>query len=209
VPSIQKIDNNACDNASILLSINFLPTKHHFRGNHNMADNFPDAGAKAWIYKYAKKQYWRVAAWIEFDDLVQDGLVEYYEVRKRYPQAVEPSHIMSLLQLCFRSKIEDLVRANTKQLDDARSDIVEVYESPMMIVPDASNFNTLLAKAPKLISDVIALLTNDVYKEEISKPFERYQDGRRETLNDRVCKLLGLDAKKINAVQETKLYFSA
>ena len=64
-----------------------------------MADVFPDAGAIAWMHAYSRKNYWRAAAWMAYDDLIQEGYAAYYEVRWRYPTAVEPAHIMSHLPL--------------------------------------------------------------------------------------------------------------
>lgn len=173
-----------------------------------MTDLFPDAGARNWLYKFSKKNHWRVAAWIDFDDLIQDGYYAYYETRMRYPTATEPAHIQSLFQLVFRSKIEDLVRMNTKQVDDARSDIVEVYDSPMMVVPDFSNLHALLIKAPQLIKDALTLMTDERTREELSKPFAKYDNGRRETLNDRLCRLLGKDPKSTDIVTTMRSYFS-
>lgn len=170
--------------------------------------NFPDAGARKWLYKYAKKNHWRVAAWIDFDDLVQEGYTSYYETRMRYPNATEAPHIMRLFQLVFRSRIEDLVRANTKQIDDARSDVVEVFDSPNFAVPDFSNLHALLIKAPQVIKDALALLTNEQTREELTKPFERYDNGRRETLNERFCRLMNRDPKSIDVVSELRMYFS-
>lgn len=168
-----------------------------------------DDGARNWMYAYAKKHYWRVAKWMEFDDLIQDGHFAWVEVCRRYPHAVDtPAWIMSLFKLCFSDKITDLARGRTKQQDDARSDIVDVYESPMMLVPDSSNFMALAIKAPPLVKDTIALLSDEARREELNKPFERYPNGRRETLNDRICSLLGLDPKAVDAVKTTRLYFS-
>lgn len=177
------------------------------RNEHHIMNQFMDQGAKNWLFKYARKQYWRVAAWVDFDDLIQDGYVEYCEVLKRYPQAVEPSHKMRLFQLCFRSRIEDLVRANTKQVDDARSDIVEVYDSPAMIVPDMSNLQALLIKAPKEIKAALALMLDEKAREELVKPFAKYENGRRETLNDRFTRLLGID-NKTDIVGSMRSYFA-
>jgi hypothetical protein len=171
--------------------------------------DFMDAGARNWMYKFVRKNYWRVAAWIDYDDLVQDGYAAYYETRMRYPTAVEAAHIMRLFQLVFRSKIEDLVRANTKQVDDARSDLVEIFESPNMIIPDFSSLHALLIKAPQTIKDVLTLMTDDRAREELIKPFERYENGRRETLNDRFCRLLGKDPNSTDLVSDLRMYFES
>lgn len=169
---------------------------------------FMDAGARNWMYKFVNKQYWRVAAWVEYDDLIQDGYGEYYEVLKRYPQAIEASHKMRLFQLCFRSKIEDLVRANTKQVDDARSDILDVYTGDAVLLPDFSNLHVLLIKAPQLIKEALQLLTNEKTREALQQPFAKYDNGRRETLNERWCLLMGRDPSKLDIVKELKTYFS-
>lgn len=169
---------------------------------------FMDAGARNWLLKYAHKNYWRVAAWIDFDDLVQEGYAEYCEVLKRYPQAVTPQHKMSLFQLCFRSKIEDLVRQNTKQIDDARSDIVEVFDGEAILELDSFNFQSLMMKAPQIIKDALQLLTDQKAREELAKPFTKHENGRRETLNDRFCKLLGQDPNTINITEQLRMYFS-
>lgn len=171
-----------------------------------MADVFPDAGAVAWMHSYARKNYWRVAAWMDYDDLIQEGYKAYYEVRWRYPTAIEPAHIMSLFKLCYCCLITDLSRARTKQQDDARSDIVEVYDGDAVTVPDTSEIQMLLIKAPQIVKEVISLLTDDKNLELLSKPFEKKSNGRRETLNERVCKVLGLNSEKIDAIKNVRMY---
>lgn len=166
-----------------------------------------DDGARNWLYKYAKKNYWRVAAWMDFDDLIQDGYVEYCEVLKRYPQATEASHKMRLFQLCFRSKIEDLVRANTKQLDDARSDIVEIYDGESVLVLDSFNLQSLILKAPDAIKQALALFADSKACEELQKPFVKFENGHRETLNDRLCRLLEQNSTT-DIVGQMRMYFT-
>lgn len=169
--------------------------------------NFMDEGARNYLFKYARKQHWRVAAWIDFDDLIQEGYFAYYDTLRRYPTAQEPQHKMALFKLVLRSNIEDLVRKNTKQIDDARSDLVELSDNPNMILPDFSNLHALLIKAPKAIKDALALLADDKAREELQKPFTRYDNGRRETLNDRFTRLMGID-NTIDVVGQLKSYFS-
>lgn len=169
----------------------------------------PDQGAVAWMHKYARKHFWRVAAWMDYDDLIQDGYYAWCEVCWRYPHAVDnPAHIMSMFKLCFADKITDLSRGKTKQQDDARSDIVDVFDGDAVTMPDPSNFNLLLAKAPKVVKDTIELMTSERMKDELNKPYEKQVSGRRETLNERLCKLLNLDPNSIDVVKTTRLYFS-
>lgn len=147
---------------------------------------------------------------MDYDDLIQDGYYAWFEVCKRYPSAVSnPAHIMSMFKLCFADKITDLSRSKTKQQDDARSDIVEVFDGDSVTIPDPTNFNLLIAKAPKVVKEVISILTSDSLKDEMRKPYEKQATGRRETLNDRLCAMLKLDPKSVDVVKATKLYFAA
>lgn len=174
---------------------------------HHMTYHMDD-GARNYLFRYVQKNHWRVAAWIDKDDLIQEGYFAYYDTLRRYPNATTPQHIMSLFKLVLRSNIEDLVRANTKQVDDARSDIVEVFESPLMVVPDFSNLHALLIKAPQIIQDALALLTNEITRQELTKPFVKYDNGRRETLNERFCKLLGQDPNCIDVPKLIRMHFA-
>lgn len=167
-----------------------------------------DDGARNYLFKYVKKNHWRVAAWIDYDDLIQEGYFAYYDTLRRYPSAIAPQHIMALFKLVLRSNIEDLVRKNTKQVDDARSDIVETFEGSSMMVPDFSTLHALLTKAPAEIKAALELLTNDKHREELCKPFIRYDNGRRETPNERFCGLLGLDYKRNDIVSSLRNYFT-
>lgn len=170
----------------------------------------PDKGAVRWLHSYSRRHYWRVAAWMDYDDLIQDGYYAWCEVCWRYPNAVNnPAHIMSLFKLCFADKITDLSRGKTKQQDDARSDIVDIFDGDAVQSPDPSNFNLLVAKAPKLVRDTIALLTSETHRDELAKPYAKQANGRRETLNQRICSLMGLDPEQIDVVRETRTYFAA
>jgi len=170
---------------------------------------YMDDGARNWMFNYARRNLWRVASYMDYDDLIQDGYYAWCEVCWRYPEAMKtPQHIMSLFKLCFANKITDLSRVKTKQVDDARSDLVEVLESPAMIIPDFSSLHALIIKAPQTIKDVLTLMTDDKAREELIKPFQRYENGRRETLNDRLCSLLNKDPNTIDLVTDLRMYFS-
>ena len=175
---------------------------------HNLS---MDQGARLWLVKFARKNYWRVATWIDLDDLIQDGYAAYYETLMRYPTAKDAAHIQSLFKLVFRSKIEDLVRAHKKQIDDARSDIVENIDnnpSASMLLPDFSNFHALLVKAPQQIKDALNLLNSEQGRQKLAQPLSRTESGRRETLNERFCALLGYDPSQTDVVTMLRSYFS-
>lgn len=171
----------------------------------------PDEGAVRWLHSYARKNFWRVAAYMDYDDLIQDGYYAWVEVCWRYPLAVanpNRAHLMSLFKLCFSNKVTDLSRVRTKQVDDARSDIVEIYDGEAVLTFDPFDLQTLINKAPQVIKDALALFAKDDTRKEIQKPFAKYDNGRRETLNDRLCKLLGKDPNTIDVAGQLRSYFS-
>jgi DNA-directed RNA polymerase specialized sigma24 family protein len=169
-------------------------------------DQYMDDGARLWLFNYVRKQHWRVAAWIDIDDLIQEGYFAYYDTLRRYPTAKEPQHIMSLFKLVLRSNIEDMVRKHTKQIDDARSDLVEIVSQQDAI--DFSMLHALVIKAPKHIKDALALFLDDKAREELQKPFTQYASGARETFNERLCKLIGIDHNCIDVAGELKSYLT-
>jgi len=165
---------------------------------------FPDVGARKWLFKFAKKHHWRVAAWIDFDDLVQEGYAAYYEVLQRYPTAVDPPHIMRLFQLVFRSKIENIVRSNSKQVDCIVGDGTE-YENAAS--PEAFDFCALMVNAPQEVLEVLTLFTKEGTLEGLREPPKRNK-GQRETMNERLCKLLGKDPNSTNVVETLRMWFA-
>jgi DNA-directed RNA polymerase specialized sigma24 family protein len=167
----------------------------------------PDEGAQRWLRNYANKNFWRVASWMDYDDLVQDGYMCYADTIRRYPNTQTREHTMSLFKLVFRSHIEDLVRKSRKQvLDEARSDIVEIVDN-YTYSPDNSDFNAMILKAPKVVRDAVLLFLDDSTLEQLRQPYRRDDLGRRETLNDRICKLLN-KPNSLNLVALLRQHFA-
>jgi hypothetical protein len=168
-----------------------------------------DAGMRAWAVGYAKKNFWRVPEYLEFKDLLQFAEEAFYETRHRYPDAVEPAHVMSLFKLVYRSRIEDLARAATKQVDQAAGDIVaEDWRHFALQDFDTSELQIFSQQAPKEVRALLALMCKDEGREALRADPVRKDSGSRETLNERFCKLLGLDPSKVDVVRMTKDYFA-
>ena len=179
-----------------------------------MTDIMPDQGARNWLYKYARKQLWRVSDWMDYDDLVQDGYEAYFETRRRYPDAVDPPHIMTLFQLVFRSHIENMVKRRGKQIDasivDRFQDKIFDDETVSMqwepSVESEFDLHALILMAPKAVREVLALFTDEKSRKELQKPYEgRETKGQ---INKRFCELLGKNPEKVNLVEKLEIYFS-
>jgi hypothetical protein len=161
-----------------------------------------DETARRWMLKTVWAQFWRVADWYEIDDLIQDGLVCYWRVVRKYPDVKDKPHIMRLFQVALTNRIHTLSKRRTQQPDAPVASMLtdgqteasfldqnEIGEPPMVIAPAIRNIvSALEAKA-----------------EQLRKPFRRYSDGTRETTNERLCRLTGHDPSMIDLREELLL----
>lgn len=149
-----------------------------------------DEGARKWLYKTAHKAKWRVAPWIDLDDLYQDGCMCYALVIQRYPQAVDRPHVMRLFQTIYNNHIHALSKAATKSAAEfCDDDVVAHSDQPC---PDAE-LSRLLIEAPDIVQRTLLALM------EADREHERYADGSRETTNEKFCKMIGEDPAKVDA----------
>ena len=135
-------------------------------------DALLDNGMKGWICRVAKKNYWRVAAWYEIDDLIQDGLVCYVKCRNKYafldkdnPTAEERKWFMALVQTSFTRRIIDLASRRTATLEVAECALLESElnqaQAVAIAVEDDVHVKMLLAEAPNEIRAVALALVQD------------------------------------------------
>lgn len=167
-----------------------------------------DAGARGWLYRYAQRNYWRVSSWYDIDDLVQDGHMHYCRVVDRYPDAVDPPHIMRLFQITFINHINDLVKKKLRLVEVPVLDAVSSSLPSAMrreadawdsIVADEMTHDeiamaALVAHAPDPIKRVLDLLMTDEGCRRLRSVYRRFPGGHRETRDERIARLTGLSA---------------
>jgi hypothetical protein len=173
-----------------------------------------DDGARIWLLREVRRQYWRVATWYEIDDLVQDGLLHYHRVATKYAHVKDRPHIMRLFQITFINHVHDLSKRKGKQIDLPISTYISNPLSENTILDrvgteDSMNlalFKASLAKAPKPVIDVINLLTTEYGRRCLCAQMRVYTNGVRETLNDRLCRLCNYDPKVTDLVGTVRSY---
>lgn len=153
-----------------------------------------DMGMRGWILTTARDNLWRVAAWYDLDDLIQEGYICYAICAKKYPH-VEQKHFMALLKTCFNNRIHDLASAKARSIvavepiegaDECKFNYYYAHDSENDIL-----FNVLLQQLPAELKQLVKTLLND--GKDI--PMQRTANGSRETTNSYLCRLLGLDSK--------------
>lgn len=141
-----------------------------------------DDGARRWMLKTVRLNHWRVAKWIDLDDLIQDGYMHYQRVLDKYPDVYEPAHLMRLFQRTLTGYLHDLATKRTRELD-----MLRVVPMPSA-TSDNADLLVMIGKAPPEVRRLLQRLNEDKAWEELRKPFQRRR-GHRETLNERLCRI--------------------
>ncbi len=156
-----------------------------------------DEGARRWMLKTAHTNYWRMCSWYDIDDLIQDGYMCYWRIRRRYPQATDKPHIMQLFMRTFTNYIHDL--AKTRRCVDAELWFADsLGNCEQMTAP---------AHAPRHVGKLVDALISPDNSHRIRSKCRRKANSR-ETLNEKWCRLIGADPSRIDLVDELKYYLS-
>lgn len=76
-----------------------------------------DKGLRGWVVQMAQRHYWRVAAWYDLDDLIQDGYLAFAICKSRYQDRVEnKAHFMALFKRVYFSIITNMANARTRDI---------------------------------------------------------------------------------------------
>lgn len=173
-----------------------------------------DAGMVGWLHSYARSNFWRVSSWYDYEDLVQDGFLCYAICLEKYALVVkEKEHFMALLKRTYWNHVTDLsvrrTRLNeTPACDLAVDDDGSYFENLVGGKPDDVSFAAIIRDAPNDVAAVLKIIITDVGLATLRKSYRR-KDGTRETLNERLCKLVGFDPDVIDLSHRVRMYLSA
>jgi hypothetical protein len=173
-----------------------------------------DASARGWLLKTSVRNYWRVAAWMELDDLIQDGYLHYQRLVNKYPDVTDKPHIMQLFKRTFTNHVHDLSKKRMRTPEQTFSATPHENSDNDGILdkagsePELATFRAFLSQAPKPVRDVIALLTKEAGRLAIRAQYRKRNDGTRETVNERLCKLCGYDHNAIDLAWLVRAYLS-
>ena len=178
-----------------------------------------DAGARGWIVRTAHSNYHRVAGWYELEDLIQDGALIFMKCRKRYieehPGSVENQrHFMGKFQRAFSNHITDLAWKRTRQNEVPMPEVVSeedggIIEVDIITEPEAATLAVMLRQAPVQIKRVLELFATEVGLKRLRKHRKHtLESSRKETMNDRLCFMTGLDPDIYDLSGAIKSYLS-
>lgn len=139
-----------------------------------------DDSARGWLFKTARREFWRVAGFYEFDDLLQEGYMCWWRCKRNYPLS-RPHQIMGYFKIAFHNELNRMSakRAKAKWLE---------YSDQ---VPDVMDYSAavveLLAMAPQTVKQARGKLAAD---ERMQRPYRRRRDGTRERTDERIARIL-------------------
>jgi DNA-directed RNA polymerase specialized sigma24 family protein len=150
-----------------------------------------DRGVRGWLLNTCKENYWRVAGWYDFEDLIQDGMLHYVRVSNKYPHVTSQKHLGALFRTAFTNHIHDLSKRRSRidcEINECLLGVpIAEVESVANTQPDTS---LIMAQLPPILRSLLNTLQDDP---RAYRRFRRRLDGTRETNNDHLCRLIGLD----------------
>jgi hypothetical protein len=135
---------------------------------------------------------------------VQDGFVCWYRVIRRYARVRQGSskHRMALFKRVFSNHIHDLSKRKSRLLE------VHFEDLPPKIA-DALNYpatQDLYGAAPPLVKLGLTVLMAPKHARSLRSSYRVRADATRETFNERLCRLAGLDPRTIDLAGELRYY---
>ena len=189
---------------------------------------FLDPGMKGFIVNTANREHWRVAQIYPgsdgLQDLIQDGYICFYKCVRAYPQISsvkiptkdQRRHFQALVKTAFTNHIHTLAAKRKGVTEVVVSQIPQHAEVDGQVVwdkllpsqPETATFTALIANAPAEIKQLVELLVGDGMGILGFKRTKKRRRALRETNNEFYCRILGLDATKVDMVGRLKEYFS-
>lgn len=152
-----------------------------------------DAGMKGWLVRKANEEHWRMSAWYELDDLIQDGYICYCKCVRSYPQLAEIKNpdsgqrkwFMALVQTTFHNHIMTLGGKFAIGKEDTVPDVSSVddrgpsLESLAPPFQEEASILFALKNAPAELRDAVDRLLKDGFEGGAYLRTHLYRDGTR------------------------------
>lgn len=158
-----------------------------------------DQGVRGWIFSTARSNLWRVSSHIDLADLVQDGWLVWHRVCVKYPNVTQQKHRMALFKTAFTNHIHDLSKKKSRLEVFREADLAEEFERALEGIDPSSDpdLGFVITQLPRSLKRLLqrAIETDSPHRPRYSLTSKLHT---RETTNERLCRLAGLDPAKRN-----------
>jgi hypothetical protein len=165
-----------------------------------------DRGARGWMVNTARRSYWRVSSWYEFDDLLQDGLMCWVHINRKYPAVKDRAHMMRLFQMTFLNQITFIAKRQQSSKLEVPVDSFEFIPS-VALRPIDVEVAQLIKDGPPCLQRLLETMNTDNGRRRL-RALRRFINGRMESKNECLCRILSLDPKQVNVVEVIKKYLT-
>lgn len=171
-----------------------------------------------WIVNFARKNYYRVAEFMDLTDLVHEGFDCLLDARRRYSH-YEPRRFSNTVKLMFSNQIPYLLNRNIRMpVGHLRrfSDMVEPEKvaaaAERLIGEDEdARLRQVIADAPPRVKLILEAYLDPEHpmQDRLMRDLRRFRNrAGRETLNEKLCSIVGADPDKVDVRQEIREYLS-
>lgn len=152
---------------------------------------------EGWAVNYSKFNLWRVAASMEWEDLMQEAYVVFLRCANKYPELDTPQHFMSLFQRAWINTFTDFAHDDSKlrmtapSIFDADDDNLP---EPMGEVTNDGDLAIMIRQAPREVMMVLNLFLN-APTELVEVALAGWQGRDRRCKaggSKKICQMLGL-----------------
>jgi len=195
-----------------------------------------DEFGRLWLLGTARANYWRVAGWYELDDLIADGHLCWACIVARYQEGQyttktgvvinkrrrvrKTKHLMALFKRAYTNRIHDLAKLRTRAAAELLAldieptipldpEVDSVWDELCKDLPSLDH-EGLISEAPPLLRRLLRVITADYGVHPLSEPYARCgeHDERRETTNERLCRLINVDPARFDVATALREYLS-
>jgi len=199
--------------------------------DNEKTDPLMDNGIRGWMVSYAHRNLWRVASFYQLEDLIQDGYVKFAELRRSYPDITDARHVMGLFKRMYSNHINDLSNQRTPEMTMLNKDktktrvrVLELAVSQVLgadqseerfyenvpltaMEPELGTIMQKIASAPAELGELMRIFMTDIGQRQINRPCRRDRRGLRESTNEKLCRAISADPKKVDLAAMFKAHF--
>lgn len=180
-----------------------------------------DSRIVGWLVKYANRNYWKVQDFMSLQDLIHEGFDVLYDAIRRYPERKEndPKRFFNTVKLMFTNHIPYLQNRNIRMPEGQLGRIAdmcdpakaEAFTAKLAGADEYEAVRRLVCEAPDLIKPILQAYVEDEGRviDMLAAPLRRFEDGTRETTNEKMCHILGLDSNQYDIPSTIRAYLSA
>ena len=165
------------------------------------------------VINFLKKNYWRVAGYYEFEDCIQEAYLKFMVVKDGYPEVIDPPHFMALFKTAWKNRFTDM--SNQRTADEAMREADLSGEdktgNPITLTSlmdrnasthHAGRLAVLKTSAPIEVKALLRAFDEpdkiELLREKCRKIRKGNRKARRETTNEKLCRIVGLDGEFVS-----------